>query len=224
MKGVFDQQKWNIVANELEAENLKLASYDNTLIPSLGNLKNRKILDYGCGPGVLALALSKLGANVKTFDISKDMLELCSQKIGQENVFSNIEAIPKEEFDNIICNLVLCIVPEYEIKNISSNIRKLLNKNGTAYIGFCNPRIFNLPESRLDLRYSAGYSYEDNHSYRKIKKEGGYEITELHRPIEWYKQVFNDAGLVIVEEIFTPEYELSGNKIRDFIIFKLRRK
>ena len=128
MKGVFDQQKWNIVANELEAENLKLASYDNTLIPSLGNLKNRKILDYGCGPGVLALALSKLGSNVKTFDISKDMLELCSQKIGQENVFSNIEAIPKEEFDNIICNLVLCIVPEYEIKNISSNIRKLLNK------------------------------------------------------------------------------------------------
>ena len=45
MKGVFDQDKWSLVANELKAENLKLASYDNTLIPLLGDIKGKKILD-----------------------------------------------------------------------------------------------------------------------------------------------------------------------------------
>jgi len=49
MKGVFDQKKWAVVSKELEQESLKLASYDHTLIPLLGDLKGKKVLDYGGG-------------------------------------------------------------------------------------------------------------------------------------------------------------------------------
>src|SRR3989338_3834187 len=222
-KFVADQKEWSIVSKELEDENIKLAYYDHTLIPLLGNVGNKKILDYGAGPGVLALALKKLGANVKVYDINPEMAEKAGQKIGSENVYNFLNQIPKDHFDLIINNLVLCIVPEQEVRDIVLNIAYILNENGLAYIGFCNPLIFNIPESNLDFRFPTGNKYEDNHNYKKIKKEGGYEIIESHRPIEWYEQVFEDVGLNILDKIFTPEYELKGSKIKDFIIFKLQK-
>ena len=57
----------------------------------------------------------------------------------------------------------------------------------------------------------------------KTKKEGMYEIIENHRPIEWYEEMYKEQGLNLVDTFFTPEYELKGRKIKDFIIFKLKK-
>ena len=54
-KLVADQKEWSVVAKELEGENLKLASYDNTLMTAIGDITGKKVLDYGADPGVLAL-------------------------------------------------------------------------------------------------------------------------------------------------------------------------
>ena len=220
-KLVAEQKEWGVVAKELEAENLKLASYDNTLMSAIGDVKDKKVLDYGAGPGVLALGLQKMGADVKVWDINNEMREKAGAKIGSENIYRDISEVPQNFFDIVICNLVLCIVPEDEVKNIVKNIKAVLNETGSAYIGFCNPKIFQVAESNLDFRFPTGNKYEDNHDYKKIKKEGGYEIIETHRPIEWYEKIFGEAGLRLADEFYTPEYELKDNKIKDFIIFKL---
>ena len=222
-KLVAEQKEWGVVAKELEAENLKLASYDNTLMSAIGDVKDKKVLDYGAGPGVLALGLQKMGADVKVWDINNEMREKAGAKIGSENIYSDISQVSQNFFDIVICNLVLCIVPEDEVKNIVKNIKAVLNETGSAYIGFCNPKIFQVAESNLDFRFPTGNKYEDNHDYKKIKKEGGYEIIETHRPIEWYEKIFGEAGLRLADEFYTPEYELKDNKIKDFIIFKLSK-
>ncbi len=217
------QGQWAKVLKELENEKIKLAYYDNTLIPLLGNLKDKKVLDYGAGPGVLATAMKARGADVRVFDISPDMNKRAAEKIGRENIYDKIGNIPDNYFDFIICNLVLCIVKEDEVLNIMGKIYASLKKGKFAYVGFCNPLIFNVPESKLDFRMQTKYKYEENHNYKKVKKEGNYEIIETHRPIEWYEKVYRDAGFSLVQKIFTPEYELRGRKIKDFIIFKLHK-
>ena len=222
-KLVSKEEEWAKVADELKAEKVKLAFYDDTVISLLGNVKGKKVLDYGGGPGVLPLALKKLGADVKEYDISEDMLKQASEKIGEENIYHSVEEIPKDEFDIIICNLVLCIVSEEEVKRISSIIKDSLNKKGFAFIGFCNPKLLDVPESNLDFRPKPKHKYEENHSYMKTKKEGMYEIIENHRPIEWYEKMYKEQGLDLVDTFFTPEYELKGRKIKDFIIFKLKK-
>lgn len=222
-KMVAEQKEWNKVSQELEAENLKLAYYDDTLVSLLGDVKEKNILDYGAGPGVLALALQKLGAEVKVYDINNDMRKSAGEKIGSENIYSNVEEIPNDFFDFIIANLVVCIVPEEEVKQIMSNIKNSLNSTGFAFIGFCNPKIFDVEESNIDFRFPTGAKYEENHEYKKVKKEGSYEIIESHRPIEWYEKVFKEAGLQLVDTVFTPEYEKQGLTIKDFVIFKLKR-
>lgn len=220
---VADQKEWSVVAKELEGENLKLASYDNTLMSVIGDVSGKKILDYGAGPGVLALGLQKMGADVKVWDIGDEMREKAGAKIGKENIYDTIDEIKGNSFDAIICNLVLCIVPEDEVKSILENIKNLLNDSGSVYIGFCNPKIFTVTESHLDYRFPTGNAYDDNHEYTKVKKEGGYKIIETHRPIAWYENVFTEAGLQLVDTFFTPTYELGENTIEDFVIFKLQK-
>lgn len=219
---VAQQEEWNKVARDLEGENLKLASYDNTLVPLLGDVTGKDILDFGAGPGVLALGLKRLGAKIKVWDINPEMREKSATKIGPENVFSSLEDAPRGSFDVVICNLVLCIVPEDEVRRIMRSIHNLLKADGAAYIGFCNPLIYDVKESRLDRRFQTGEPYETNHNYKKVKKEGGYEIIETHRPIKWYEQVYRDCSLELVATHFTPEYELNGVKIKDFVIFQVK--
>ena len=88
-KLVADQKEWSVVAKELEAENLKLASYDNTLMSAIGDIKDKKVLDYGAGPGVLALGLQKMGADVKVWDIGNEMREKAGAKIGVDNLLDS---------------------------------------------------------------------------------------------------------------------------------------
>ncbi len=219
-KLISRHSEWGAVAKELNAEKLKLASYDGPLLDQLGNVAGKKILDYGCGPGVLALALAKLGADIRVFDIDPKMLIFAGEKIGQDKVYTKAVDIPSSFFDVVICNLVLCINPDDEVRRIAQNIKKELKSGGTSYVGFCNPKIFDVPESRLDIRFFTGNKYEENHRYRKMKKEGWYEIVEDHRPIEWYENIFSECGLKIIGRHFTPEYEFNGRKINDFVILE----
>ncbi len=216
--------EWGKVAADLEAEKLKLKSYDAPLLDRLGNVDGKRILDYGSGPGILALALARLGADVRAFDIDPEMISLAGQKIGDDRVYKTHQEIPQDNFDFVICNLVVCINPEEEVRRIAQNIRNELGKDGRAYTGFCNPLIFDVPESQLDFRFPTGDSYRENHRYKKIKKEGPYEIIEDHRPIEWYQDVFRESGLIVLDTFFTPEYEFGGRKIKDFVILELERR
>ena len=216
---ISKNSEWGKVAKDLESEELKLKSYDGPLLDHLGSVAGKMILDYGCGPGILALALQRLGADIKVFDIDQEMLRLAGEKIGHEKVYTSAVDIPSD-FDFVICNLVLCINPDDEVRRIARNIRNELKSTGRAYAGFCNPLIFDVPESMLDFRFQTGNQYTENHRYKKIKKEGKYEIIEDHRPIEWYLQIFKEAGLTHLNTIFTPEYQFGRRKINDFVILE----
>ena len=188
------------------------------------NIKNKTILDYGCGPGILASALRKGGGSTWAYDISPEMRNLTALKIGNENVHSTVFDIHNSFYDVIICNLVMCIVDENEVLHISRNIQAALKDSSSrAFIGFCNPHLLTISETQLDLRPEPTCNYNQNHSYLKTKKEGCYQIIENHRPVEWYEKVFVKANLHVVKRHFTPKYELKGNEIQDFIIFELAR-
>lgn len=220
-KIIRQQSERNLVTKELEEEIIKLQSYDQTILSILWNVENKEILDYWAWPWVLALLLKKLWANSKVYDISEEMCLLSEQKIWKNNVYKHVSEIPLNFFDSIICNLVLCIVEDDEVERIVHNMFNELRVTWRAYIWFCNPLIYNVPESNLDIRDQTNHTYEQNHTYTKTKKEGWYNIIETHRPIEWYKRVFEKTWFQIMQTNFTPEYLLHWIKIKDFVIFEL---
>ena len=146
-KFISKQDEWNKVISELENESDKLQSYDYTIIDNLKSVKNLKILDYGAGPAVMATSLRELGADIRVYEVSKEMITICQERLGYDSVYKAPEEIPNNYFDVILCNLVVCIIEEKEVIDLLSIVEQKLCMNGTIYIGFCNPRIFNIKES-----------------------------------------------------------------------------
>jgi len=116
-------------------------------ISLLGNLKDKKILDAGCGAGEETIYLASKKAKVTAFDISEKMLEVAQKlankfHIEQSVNFKKMNAekleFPNESFDQIFGNSVLHHV---NIKKAAQEFHRVLKRGGKAV--FIEPLAYN---------------------------------------------------------------------------------
>ena len=109
--------------------------------------KNKRILDLGCGGGLLAESLCKKGANVKAIDSSSSLIKVAKKrakakgfKIEYQN--STIEDIikKKNKFDIIISLEVIEHVKDY--KQFLNNVFNSLNPKGLLILSTINRNFF----------------------------------------------------------------------------------
>ena len=101
------------------------------------SLKNLKVLDIGCGGGILCEPLTRLGAVVTGIDTNKKAIEVAKNHAKKKNLKINyrnlgLEQIKSGAFDIITCMEVLEHVDDVE--RIISLSQKLL-KNGGYFVG-----------------------------------------------------------------------------------------
>lgn len=101
------------------------------MLKMLGNVKNKKILDWGCGSGIYAKFLTKNGAIVKGFDISKEMIKIA--KIDNPNLDLRVGSgnkIPfNEKFDIVFASLALHYLNDWS--KLFKEIARILKDDGT---------------------------------------------------------------------------------------------
>jgi SAM-dependent methyltransferase len=107
----------------------------------LKDLKDRRVLDYGCGHGMAAVVLARRGARVTAFDLSPGYLEEARARaqangVEIEWVQANGELLPfaDRSFDRIWGNAVL---HHLDITEAAPEIRRVLAPEGVAV--FCEP-------------------------------------------------------------------------------------
>jgi len=106
-------------------------------------LKTKKILDLGCGAGILSESLAKEGASIIAVDQSKKLIKEAEKRAKSKNLkidyqCTTIKALQekKNKFDIIICLEVI-----EHIENFKDFIRltfKCLNKNGIVIFSTIN--------------------------------------------------------------------------------------
>ncbi len=105
----------------------------------LGNVKGKKILDFGCGTGILTKILKNKGAKIKGFDISPKMLSIA--KLENPNLDLRLGSgynIPfNEKFDIVVASLVLSHIDNW--KKIFKQVKKILKKKGYFIFSIENP-------------------------------------------------------------------------------------
>ncbi|MDY4478636.1 MAG: bifunctional 2-polyprenyl-6-hydroxyphenol methylase/3-demethylubiquinol 3-O-methyltransferase UbiG [[Pasteurella] aerogenes] len=111
-------------------------------------LQGKKVLDVGCGGGILSEAMAKCGANVSGIDMSAAPLEVAKlhaqeQGLQIEYQLTTIEdflqkqtVLQAEKFDVITCMEMLEHVPHPD--SVINACKALLKPNGTLFLSTIN--------------------------------------------------------------------------------------
>lgn len=187
----FNKRALEKIREELKSDYGNLRSFKirlDAILYVLKNLKNKKgkLLDIGCGPGVIASILKNLGFEVIAVDLSSNMAKITNEK-GIKTIVCDAYHLPfKEETFNI----VLCIeVLEY-IENptrVINEIYRVLSNKGEAVIIAPNEQcIFvalrkNIIKRRKIPAFYRRYTSEELEKY--FLKFNEIEYSAIHYPI-----------------------------------------
>src|SRR5436190_3881999 len=153
------------------------------------DLADRKVLDVGCGGGILTEALAKYGAQATGIDLSKDSIEAAKIHASQQGLnidyrYENIEETASKyagEFDAITCMEMLEHVPDPD--KIIAACTKLLKPGGHAFFSTIN----RTPKAFLFVIFGGEYIL-------RLLPRGTHTYKKLIRPIE-LKQWAQASGL-----------------------------
>jgi ubiquinone/menaquinone biosynthesis C-methylase UbiE len=105
-----------------------------------GDVRDRDVLDVGCGDGTYAVELAERGARVRAVDPSEPMLaaararaEGCGARIAFEKGRAQALPLPDASVDLVVAVTVLCFVDD--IDPVFREIARVLRPGGTLVLG-----------------------------------------------------------------------------------------
>lgn len=159
-----------------------------------GDVNDHRVLDAGCGSGLLASALRAKGARVTGFDASPAMVDLARNTLGEGaaiHVADLAERLPFDdaEFDDVVASLVLHYLPDWT--GPLAELRRVLRPGGRLLLSVNHPAVFKL--ANLDADYFAVTEWSDEYTFSGETAV----LTYWHRPLQAMTSAFTDGGFRI---------------------------
>jgi SAM-dependent methyltransferase len=125
----------------LEDQYLDHEPWIRPALATFGDLRGRRVLDFGCGHGMASVVLAKRGAKVTAVDLSGGYLNEArararANRVAVDHVLANGEYLPfaDEMFDHIWGNAVL---HHLDLGRAGRELLRVLKPGGVAV--FCEP-------------------------------------------------------------------------------------
>lgn len=182
------------------------------------NLKNKDILDVGCGGGILTENLSKYKANIIGIDISKMLIKTAKKHSKRNNItyhvcdINQFSAINKKKFDIITCMELIEHINDQE--NLIKICKQLLKKNGSIFLSSVNKKIMSYLYLILIGEFITKKVPKKIHNYNKfitpydlnkiLKKHNLYvdDIKEInYNPIINYSYISDNININYIAHI-----------------------
>jgi len=137
-------------------------------------LTNKKILDVGCGAGILSESLAKLGTNVTGIDASHEVILAAQQHAANHNLSINYHAttiedfdkINSQEYDIITCMELLEHVPDPT--QMLQDCNALLKPNGKLFLSTLNRTLKSYALAIIGAEYIFNILPKQTHDYKKF--------------------------------------------------------
>tara|TARA_B100000035_G_C20917908_1_gene517099 strand:- start:266 stop:994 length:729 start_codon:yes stop_codon:yes gene_type:complete len=137
-------------------------------------LKGIKILDIGCGGGLISEPMTRLGAKVTGIDASKKNINIAkmhSKKSGLEIDYINTSPEKLEEFGKFDVILSLEIVEHVDNVNLYiKSCSKLLKKNGLMFTATLNRSLTSYIKAIIGAEYVLRWLPIGTHDWNKFLK------------------------------------------------------
>ena len=207
----------------------KAAVLDRTIVEHVKSMKSSSLIDYGCGKGQIGEELAKDGVDVTAYDIDDTLIRKNKQRRSRVRYIDSKELSSllnsDEKFDYVMCSLVLCTIEDdNEVKQVMSNVRKLLFPDGHALVAICSPFYTSVSESDLHRKTTTinELEYGSKIVYRKQVRETSRTRLDVHRPYGWYEHLFHQYGLKVVDHIETENVDIQRLfPSSDFLVMEL---
>ncbi|MEY3197288.1 MAG: bifunctional 2-polyprenyl-6-hydroxyphenol methylase/3-demethylubiquinol 3-O-methyltransferase UbiG, partial [Pseudomonadota bacterium] len=135
-------------------------------------IDNLKILDVGCGGGIVSIPLARLGAKVTGIDAGKENIEVAKKyassqglKIDYQNIL--LEDI-KEEYDVILCLEIIEHIDDLDkfFKSVSANLKP----GGLIICSTLNRTLKGLALGIIAAEYILRWVPQGTHNFNKFVK------------------------------------------------------
>lgn len=213
----------------------------------LGDVKDKRMLDAGCGEGYLARYYASEGAYVTGVDISSNLIEIARSKSPDDQRLEykvqdicQMDAIADETLDIVLCNLVILNVPC--LRESLAEFSRVLLPGGILILSIVHP-CFNFygpgewemgeKDSSTNRRRGLFFKidhYADERTYERYWRTQEGErfpepITFYHRTIATYVHGITDSGfrIDVIEEplpLSDDDFFEREKRIPFFLVFK----
>ncbi|MCR4318488.1 MAG: methyltransferase domain-containing protein [Planctomycetes bacterium] len=176
----------------------------------LAPVKGMKVLDVGCGQGVLTRALQAAGCDATGIDLSPSMIALAKKRSSPKIKFVIGDGKRLNDFDDASFDAavyLMAIAGMDPLADVISSAARVLRPGGSAIAIVTHP-CFRIPrqshwgfeeERKIQYRRIDMYMTEAAipiFSYRKGFKEGEHTTT-YHRPLSAYVSAFAERGFSV---------------------------
>ena len=183
-------------------------------------LKGLKLLDIGCGGGLISEPMSRLGANVTGIDASLNNIKIAESHSRKNNLKINyLNTSPEdflngEEFD-VILNLE--IIEHVEDVNLYfKSCAKLLKKNGIMFTATLNRTFTSYIKAIVGAEYILRWLPIGTHDWNKFLKP--IEVEKMIRNLNF--SILETKGLVF--NPFTQKWKRSNDLSVNYIITSVK--
>jgi ubiquinone/menaquinone biosynthesis C-methylase UbiE len=214
----------NSIINEWDNAAGSYSEFNNSSIYSLfckefikkhfTEIKDRKILDAGCGNGDYTHILTENGGNVIGCDGSNEMLNIAKAKYPKYR-FENVNLLDNlpygnNEYDIVFCNLVLMDIDP--IDNIISEFYRVLVNNGKLFFSIVHPSFY-LGEWGKDVNGKIISKNINKYITPLEEKQKFWGLTtHFHRPISFYYNKLSENGFKLNKMLEPKVYEETKNQ------------
>ena len=139
-------------------------------------LRNARVLDVGCGGGLLSEALAREGAQVTALDLSPDLIEIAKLHLLESGLkvdyrLQSVERLAEETpgaFDAITCMELLEHVPDPGL--VLAACEKLLKPGGRIFLSTLNRTPAAFAVAIVGAEYLTGLLPKGTHDYKSFIK------------------------------------------------------
>ena len=181
-------------------------------------LRNLKILDIGCGGGLLSEPMSRLGADVTGIDASQKNINVAKihsskKKLKIKYICSSPEKLNiKEKFD-IVLNMEI-IEHVYDVNIFLKNSSKFLKKNGIMFVATLNKTFKSYIFAIVGAEYILKWLPIGTHEWSKFVKPS--ELIELAEKNSMKTQKVDGVVFNPINQTWNIKNDTSVNYIAQF--------
>ena len=183
-------------------------------------LKGLKLLDIGCGGGLIAEPMSRLGANVTGIDASLNNIKIAETHSKKNNLKINYLNTSPEQFPNdqefdIILNLEIIEHVE-DVDLYFKSCAKLLKKNGIMFTATLNRTFTSYIKAIVGAEYILRWLPIGTHDWNKFLKP--IEVEKMIKNLNF--SILETKGLVF--NPFTQKWKRSNDLSVNYIITSVK--